>query len=570
MAKDGWYALGPEFLEPPREFSLCPFWFWNDDLTESELLRQMEDFQAHGVHAFVIHPRVGLPREIGWMSDRMLELLRFVVEEAAKREMWVVLYDEGMYPSGSSSGQVVATNPLYKCRGLEKRTPRPLHEGEFLLAQGDVWEVIDRSIDSVIRGLHYVDEGPEEDTPPAADLLNPDAVRCFLEKVYERYFSALGDYFGTTIKGIFTDEPALLGRPHEPDLIPGTTDILSHVTRLTGEDLSDRLDRLWEPESEERAIYDRALQRRLHETYYRPLSDWCHAHGIALMGHPEHADDLATLRYFDVPGQDLVWRWVLPGASAVEGPQSTQAKNAASAMVHQGKRRNSNECAGAYGHELTFWELKWLFDWCLVRGTNMFFPHAFYYSVRGPRKDERPPDVGPNSPWWAGFGELAKYVSRLSWLNTDCDHVCEVAIVGPEDRLPWKAAKVCFQNQIDFVYLAASEVDSWRSRYRVLISEGVADVPGEVVWEDKDQLLSRLSELGVRTLDVESHPDLRVRRVMKNGVEVAMVHNEGSDSLELALPRPFRKLDVWNLSESEPSDRLRLNAFELALLWEDR
>lgn len=35
-----------------------------------------------------------------------------------------------------------------------------------------------------------------------------------------------------------------------------------------------------------------------------------------------------------------------------------------------------------------------------VRGVNLFIPHAFYYSIEGERKGERPPDVGPNSIWW--------------------------------------------------------------------------------------------------------------------------------------------------------------------------
>jgi hypothetical protein len=51
-----------QFLQPPREFSVLPFWFWNDELTEAELLRQIADFEDHGVYGFVIHPRVGLPR----------------------------------------------------------------------------------------------------------------------------------------------------------------------------------------------------------------------------------------------------------------------------------------------------------------------------------------------------------------------------------------------------------------------------------------------------------------------------------------------------------------------------
>ena len=100
---------------------LVPFWFWNDRLEEAEILRQIADFEAHGVHGFVLHPRVGLPRDTGWMSPRLLGFMRVAIEEAARRRMTVFLYDEGMYPSGSSSGQVVATDPRFRCRGLDHR-----------------------------------------------------------------------------------------------------------------------------------------------------------------------------------------------------------------------------------------------------------------------------------------------------------------------------------------------------------------------------------------------------------------------------------------------------------------
>jgi hypothetical protein len=38
----------PELLQdPPRLFSVMPFWFWNDTLDEAEIIRQIEDFEAH-------------------------------------------------------------------------------------------------------------------------------------------------------------------------------------------------------------------------------------------------------------------------------------------------------------------------------------------------------------------------------------------------------------------------------------------------------------------------------------------------------------------------------------------
>jgi len=58
---------------------------------------------------------------------------------------------------------------------------------------------------------------------------------------------------------------------------------------------------------------------------------------------------------------ETVWRYIEPGKpSALEWAQSTQAKCASSAMIHLGRRRNSNEYCGAYGHDFTFEEMKWL------------------------------------------------------------------------------------------------------------------------------------------------------------------------------------------------------------------
>jgi len=590
-----------EWLDPPREFSLAPFWLWNDTLTEGEIARQMDDYQAHGVHAFVIHPRVGLPRSIGWMSERMIQFMRFAIEQAAERGMWVVLYDEGMYPSGSSSGQVVAETPVFRCRGLvhiDLDVSRPgtdeqgvyidddgnpvLAAGQHLIAvvrrktNGHRIAVIDRPIDSVIRGLHYLEDDaqrrfdgsdPPEDEPAAADLLDPQAVACFVRLVYQRYYDEFVEHFGRTVRAIFTDEPMLLGRSREHGAIAGTTGILEHVNACLGYDLGPHLPALWyedEPgASRYRRDYRRAIQARLEETYYRPIRDWCDAHRIALTGHPAEPDALGHLRYFHIPGQDIVWRYIDPEEpSALEGAQSTQAKCASSAMIHLGLRRNGNEFCGAYGHDLTFEEMAWLANWLLVRGCNLLIPHAFYYSVRGPRIDERPPDVGPNSLWWDRYARFADACRRLCWLNTDGKHVCELAILGHSDHLPWRAANVCFEHQRDFNYIEArhlwedAQVDDDAIRigdmcYRALIVEdeppeqaGPAlarleragrlirweEGTGDAVWVER---VDRLVPPDVCVMP--EAPGLRVRHVVKGGVDYYLLFNERSQDLDIRL-----------------------------------
>ena len=604
-----------DLRQAPGEFTLVPFWFWNDELSEPELLRQIADFAAHGVQGFVIHPRVGLPRSIGWLSERMLYFMRVVIEEAARRQMVVFLYDEGMYPSGSSSGQVVAANPIFHCRGLlpielaEGVDSPVLPAGSNLIAtvrrpNGQRIAVVDApSSGSHIRGLHYLaDDAIAEDCPPAADLLNPAAVACFIRLVYQRFYDEFGAHFGKTIRAIFTDEPNLLGRGAAGKFRPGTAGILEHVNRLLGYDFTPHLPTLWfadEPSAERyRADYWEAVHRRLDETYYAPLRDWCAAHGVALCGHPDRSEAIGRLRYFQMPGQDLVWRYVEPDQpSALEGEHATMAKCSSSAMIHGGRRRNGNEFCGAYGHQLTFAEMKWLADWCLVRGVNLLIPHAFYYSVRGQRLNERPPDVGPHSSWWGEFKSFADYCRWLCWLNTDSRHICQVAILGESNYLPWRAAKVCQQHQRDFNYLEAR--DLWEGAtvdgdgihlagmcYRALVLDDVRRISpqavpilerlrraGRLIEVANDAVVAAIDRLVPVDLRVEpAQPNLRCRHVAKDGADYYLLFNESREPMRfgvvLAAKGETWLLDPYRGEQAiiNPAAPLELGGYETRVL----
>jgi hypothetical protein len=231
-------------------------------------------------------------------------------------------------------------------------------------------------------------------------------------------------------------------------------------------------------------------------------------------------------------------------------------------MIHLGRRRNSNEYCGAYGHNFTFEEMKWLTNWLIVRGCNMLYPHAFYYSVRGPRVDERPPDVGPNSPWWGRYKPYADACRRLCWLNTDSKHVCGLAILGRNDHLGWRAANVCFQHQRDFNYLEARHL--WEDaqvttegisirgmHYRALIVEDeppakaasaleILDKGGRLIRWTKEMSDSELVEQIDRLVPVDARvspktPDLRVRHVIKHGLDCYILFNEGEKDINVHL-----------------------------------
>jgi hypothetical protein len=610
--------LSKDFINPPHEYSIMPFWFWNDTLKDEEIVRQIADFEAHGVYGFVIHPRIGLPENVKWLSAEMIHSMDLAIQEASRRKMYVILYDEGMYPSGSSSGQVVARNPEYAARGLAKIDLRPgetlnLTEGEKLITVIDRpgsarVAIVDQPSGGSIRGLHYISEGGsqlKEESPPAGDILNPDAVTSFIKLVYDRYAREFGKYFGTTVLGIFTDEPSPLGRGSAPGVLPGNVFLLQQIKQILGYDITPFLADLWyndNPDSKKHRIdYNSAVNICLEENYYKRLGKWCREHGTSLMGHPAGSMDIGAERYFQIPGQDLVWRYVEPGPKALEGQNSTVAKCASSAMLHLGLHRNSNELYGAYGHNLTYDEMSWLADWCFVRGQNFLIPHAFFYSIRGPRFDERPPDTGPNASWWGKYKEYADACRRLSWLNTDSKQVCDLAILCEATFLPDKSAKICYQHQRDFNYLEirhlledakinSKGVHIAGMDYSVIVIDSLSDMPpkaipllkklarngrliinkssaysslfnGAMIYQTPVNMIAEIDNKILPDIDLGTpSEDIRYRHIVKGSNHYYIVFNEGTGDVSLKLKiavKGNRQLlnpstaEAVNLSEDE-------------------
>ncbi|WP_018933048.1 glycosylhydrolase-like jelly roll fold domain-containing protein [Gracilibacillus lacisalsi] len=518
--------LWNQFNNPGSEYSPMPFWFWNDQLSKTELKKQIHDFKEKGVEGFVLHPRIGLPDNLEYLSDSFMEFVKFAVNEADKLGMHVILYDEAMYPSGAANGKVVERNPHFASKGLKaieqqltfqnnkltmKQSDRLValflvRKIERVIDRNNIYcqyplnveiveqkhvedkievtlrdELIDqffqsnnRNIDEwalvglveteshgTIRGVHEGQDDGEIHAPRSADLLNPEAVRTFIDITHERYKEVVGSYFGTTIFAVFTDEPDMLGRNAKEGLIPWTSGFENNFF-VEGFHIEDLLALFFELDGKVEEVeegYKRALHKRLLDSYYRPISEWCEQNNLSLTGHPAASDDIGLLKPFHIPGQDVVWRWVAPEEEkGIQGAHSTAGKCGADIARHYRRRRNINEFLGVCGVDnnwnLSAADMKWYIDWLAVRGVNLFCPHAFYYSIDGQhRSHERPPDVGPNNVWWPYYQYFSTYMKRLSWLLADSVNQAEVAILTKDDHLPWQAAKELFQNQIEFNYV---------------------------------------------------------------------------------------------------------------------
>ena len=192
--------------------------------------------------------------------------------------------------------------------------------------------------------------------------------------------------------------------------------------------------------------------------------------------------------------------------------------------------------------------------------------------IRGvhPGEEGGQPDVGPHNVWWPHYRLLADYTSRLSWLMTDSQQVCQVAVLSVGNRLPWRAAKWLFQNQVDFNYL-----EDWRLLEQARPTKGTIRVgPMEyrllVVDEDEPlppALAAKVRELASAGLlarncsrnpsadlvadlsrDVAIQPacaDLRAAHVVKQGVSFYLLVNEGEQPIDTRVSVPVVGRTEW-------------------------
>ena len=534
-------------LNPPMEFTPIPFWFYNDAPDKEKIKKQLTDYEEKGVNGIVLHPRIGIPKSLKYLSEEYFHVVKYIVETAAELNMKVVLYDEGMYPSGSAHGQVVATNLAFASKGVRLLEEKP-EQGEIITQFPDGKYLVYDYTQGTIRGIHFGEDDGEAGAPLSADILNPEAVDCFIHLTHDRYYEALSEYFGNTVIAFFTDEPCALGRNAGQfrEWLPGLEkEILAAGGRL--EDLEAIFN---QDKNDTTVIYHKLIKKHLRENFYAKLSCWCEEHGISLMGHPEASDDVEEELYFHIPGQDLIMRRVSPESGGLREFDSVQAKLSADIARLLGRRRNANECFGVCNREGIPWYFKgedmiWYINWLGMRGVNLFVPHAFYYSVEGQRSGERPPDVGPNNIWWKYYRQISDYMKRISYLMTDSVDDARIAVLCDNNRVPFKEVAALYENQIPFHYVPIAlmpEVQNGRLCIQGYTFDKVLNVidadisekaQGIKIYQNTQELLKDVLPYCKYRLEGICAA-LRREILIKDNVEMILLCNEGQ-----------RRIDTW-------------------------
>ncbi|MGC9468458.1 MAG: glycosyl hydrolase [Anaerolineae bacterium] len=466
-----------------------PFWFWNDTLSADEVRWQVLEMAEKGIRGFFIHPRQGLGQP--YLSESFFQMVDVALAVAKETGLTVHLYDEYPYPSGVAGGEVVLGDPRFHATQLVQRIyeldagsvrltlPRgqvlscmayPVVDGEAVWEHGldlrsHVGMVLTRDSYNEMGLTQYnrkryfaSDPAPTLVTtlPPLTDLpaegyrlyvsvqvevthhkywgsfvdvLNPEAVRRFIELTHERYRTRYEDQFGGAIVSIFADETA-----------PGWSDRLPDAfEEASGYDLIANLPALQDPAHPDhaRVSYDfgRLRYDTFCQTFEAQISSWCREHGLAYAGEKPSVR-MAQLRYMDIPGCEPGHTKAGAKPDWLQARLRSNAKAAASAAYFYDKLGALCECYHSTGWSATLQDAKTIADGLLLAGIRYLVPHGFFYSTHGLRKHDAPPTFFFQMPFWPLFGRLSAYVDRIADAFEDTHIEAEILVVDPGGALP--------------------------------------------------------------------------------------------------------------------------------------
>jgi hypothetical protein len=538
---------------PPPEYGLTMWWFWNGDMTEANIQRDLAEMKARGIRSVMLWPYFGLVN-LEYLSPAWFDRVRFAVGQARQQDMRVWLMDEGCYPSGFVGGKVTRERPWQRMQVLEART-----------GPGGKTEVKPVYRTSPTRYIHSP-EFNKDGAYSLFDALDPAATRDFLRDVHEQYKKYIGEEFGRTVLGFMGDEPSFPG-------VPYTARIFDEFQRRKGYDVRPHLAKLFmsQPTDEARRIhadYWDVWTSLYRDSYFKPQADWCARENLEFLIHLCGEEDMRTLlalngdffrcmRPVQVPGVDAIWRQIWPDKVA------DYAKLASSAAHLWGRPRSFSEGYAVYGRGLSVEQAKWVLDHHLVRGINLFQAMSFLSCKEGFRPYFCPPDTNL-SPQWPHFSQLFAYANRMSYLLSVGTPTAAIALYYPTtsgwlgdfaaDKAGLAMAQQLLENHRDFDFVdddslhsvltlgAGALVNRSGQRYRAVIVP-----PVRAISEKALRRLEEFARSGGRVVFLGKLPEMVVGR--------SFLHAEkGPASLSWATLEPKGNLSPAVLAELPEPD----------------
>ncbi|OAK71262.1 glycosyl hydrolase [Lederbergia galactosidilytica] len=481
------------FQNPDAKYGIHPFWFWNGEMAEKEIERQIEEMADKRVTGFFLCARQGM--SVPYLSDQWFQKVEYAVDIAAKHHMDVWLYDEYPYPSGMAGGEVTLEHPDAKQSILHhtvkkvdgsKKAEVELPWGKVLFAKAvpldsesgerkwahaiDVKQSIGNlQVEPVYQKtglttynqkrfftynpkkivnwiapageweIHCFLEGEINDFKYYGTFVDPchtEAMATFIKMTHERYAQKLKKHFGKTIKGMFTDEIHLLGRyPWSPRFVP-------FIKQKYGYDIRDYLHLLLYQDGDLapkiRYHYFQANHLLFRDAYHKQVHDWCEQYGLEYVAEVPSVR-MAAQTYSHIPGGDSAHEklgrsldWIL---KRYFYSLRANPKMISSLSQQLGRERALIESFHSVGWSMTLQDAKWMIDRLAAFGVNFFNFHAFFYTLDAMVKHDAPPSQFLQNPYWQHYRKLGDYTRRMSYIMSEGTPVRPIAVLDPTTSL---------------------------------------------------------------------------------------------------------------------------------------
>lgn len=395
-----------DFKNIPRQYRPIPFWSWNERLNTEETKSQIHKMHIAGIGGFFMHARGGLQTE--YLSDEWFDNVSASIEAAKEYGMKAWAYDENGWPSGFGSGEVNRLGVEYQQKYLRMEVT-PEHK-ETAICQ---------------CGGHYFFY---EVNPFYVDTLDRKVVAKFIETAYEPYFAK----FGNEIEGFFTDEPQI-----SRNGIPWSFVFENEYSRRYNENILEHLEELFLPVGDYRNTrirFWKMVTDLFSSSYFKQIYEWCSKHGLKLTGHLVQEDNLFCqlnsngacmphYEYFHIPGMDWLGKRIY---------NSVVTQQLGSVAEQLGKKFVLSETFALCGHNISFDELKGIYEWQMVHGINLLCQHLEGYSLRGIRKRDYPPAMYYQQPWWSEYSLFNDAMSREGMLLAEGKKTADVLLIHPQ------------------------------------------------------------------------------------------------------------------------------------------
>ena len=483
-----------------KEREPIPFYFLNDTFNAEEIKIQLDFMRDTGVGAFFLHVRDGILDE-AYGTETYFKRVKFIVEQAAERKIKVWLYDEDSFPSGNAGGQIAIEHPELQAYSLKvvKLKAEEIKDGTAKRVLGRVRGLFGYAVKNengvetsrkitdcfgVVRRYWYrrdmnktyycdmqdklffphvragtcyseiifeAEAGDGEEIYVAylepvrtdghyglqADCLNRRTTEEFIARTHEKYAKYVGEYFGTTIPGIFMDEPSAGG------LLPYTDEVVAKFKEIRGYDVTDYYYKLsseyYGDGKKVRRDYIETITRLFCDNFISPITQWCERHGLESTGHFYGEEDPLSgslcaqsvyrqIKLMGIPGFDIIGRYVgdREHCALILG-----AKIVVSAAIQSGKKRILAECFALNPFNYGYDGLRKTADWLFACGIDTFAPHAFHYGYGAYQRTDAGKSFFYQDPLYGEYTEFAAYAGRISNLLSRFNHENEVLLVLP-------------------------------------------------------------------------------------------------------------------------------------------